>query len=546
MTTIVQLSDLHLLGHTKRQGAILEALVEALARDRAWRGSSVDILVISGDVYDSASIAPDIAVEHFRGLLDRIQHALGGNVPTVVVPGNHDRRRLGLVGPHNNGLFDSLAQSVGSNIWIHGTEIPFLAEVVPSTFHHQPLWLVAYDSTFLPSGLVSAGGMIREADLLEAASSIGDQHPDWPVVLLVHHHLVPTPLTDLGTIEVPRIHPWLRWGLTRVLPRVVAHADREELTMTALGAGTALSTLHTLGRPVLVLHGHKHYAAARLLTATREGHGDVLVVAAGSAGTTQSWIHETGRGTARLWPSFNVIEFDGGALSIDAVYFGYKGRSRSKPTRTPLVRARRRGWRWDAYPVPEDFEAQRPYRLEQNHSECRIVSSRRFASERWDVECTRWVARASSIPLRRYVETVDAPDGARLLVRGEDGVSREEPLPANLAIGLDAPSRYRLEGGLFRTLAHATRTMADRVSPFASVALMNRYASRSTRLAVAGLGPRAYAAFGSAVDLGNGLERPLPLWRDEGSDRLVLDYPSCPPRTLLRIYWRLDAIGTRR
>lgn len=29
-----------------------------------------------------------------------------------------------------------------------------------------------------------------------------------------------------------------------------------------LGAGTALSTLHTLGRAVLVLHGHKHYATS--------------------------------------------------------------------------------------------------------------------------------------------------------------------------------------------------------------------------------------------------------------------------------------------
>ena len=51
----------------------------------------------------------------------------------------------------------------------------------------------------------------------------------------------------------------------RVLPWLVANGDREELTMTALGAGSALTTLQTLGRAVLVLHGHKHYATARLL-----------------------------------------------------------------------------------------------------------------------------------------------------------------------------------------------------------------------------------------------------------------------------------------
>ena len=50
-----------------------------------------------------------------------------------------------------------------------------------------------------------------------------------------------------------------RWLLGKALPTLVSNADREELTMTALGAGTALSTLHTFGRPVLLLHGHKHF-----------------------------------------------------------------------------------------------------------------------------------------------------------------------------------------------------------------------------------------------------------------------------------------------
>jgi hypothetical protein len=67
---------------------------------------------------------------------------------------------------------------------------------------------------------------------------------------------------------------------------------------------------------------------------------------------------------------------------------------------------------------------------------------------------------------------------------------------------------------------------------------MNRYASDSARMSLTGLDSRAEAAFASATDLGTGLERPMHLSRS--SERVVLDYPSCPPRTLLRIYWKLD------
>ncbi len=67
---------------------------------------------------------------------------------------------------------------------------------------------------------------------------------------------------------------------------------------------------------------------------------------------------------------------------------------------------------------------------------------------------------------------------------------------------------------------------------------MNRYSSDSAQLSVRGLGDRGELAFASATDLGTGLERPMHLSR--ASDRVVLDSPSCPPRTLLRIYWPLD------
>src|SRR6185295_3507046 len=136
---------------------------------------------------------------------------------------------------------------------------PFLAQVVPPELYRQPFWIVAFDSTYLPSGWLSAGGMLRQEDILQAAAAIGDRNPDWPVLFLLHHHLVPTPLTDVGVVQVDDTPQLVRWGVQQLLPRLVSNADREEMTMTALGAGTALSTLHGFGRAVLVLHGHKHY-----------------------------------------------------------------------------------------------------------------------------------------------------------------------------------------------------------------------------------------------------------------------------------------------
>ena len=116
--------------------------------------------------------------------------------------------------------------------------------------------------------------------------------------------------------------------------------------MTALRAGTALSTLHTLGRAVFVLHGHKHYATGRLLVGTFVGHGDVLIVSAGSAGTAQSWAQHETQNAARLWPSFNVIDWNGPDLRIDTVSFPWRGAS-GPIAIYPLVRARRSGSQWN-------------------------------------------------------------------------------------------------------------------------------------------------------------------------------------------------------
>jgi 3',5'-cyclic AMP phosphodiesterase CpdA len=530
---IVHLSDLHLLFNPSEQESIFDGLVHALRDVYQRRARPIDLIAITGDVFDSSAVDLRLAITRFLELFSGIGRALGGAPPTVILPGNHDRRRGGLFGPHDERLFNALKDALGERAWVHGCTTPFLSAVLPQQFHGQPFWVIAYDSTYLPHGFLSAGGALRQEDLLSAASQIAGAQGDDPVLFLLHHHLVPTPITDLGLIEVEETTPrWLRWGIERALPKLVANADREELTMTALGAGTALSTLHTLGRAVLVLHGHKHYATSRLLDGTGVGHGDVLVVSAGSAGTAQRWSHGETQHAARLWPSFNVIDWDGPSLSIDTVSFPWKGGG--SLVAYPLVRAKRDGAAWHIDRSPLAAQSDVEPDLERNHSLIRLADSA-TSQGHWDYACERSVSAGSK--LVRYVETVEGAAGGRCVI---EPFGAELPVPGDVHLAIDGCTRYRVEGAVFRTLAAARAAQGHRASAFAQVALMNRYSSRRASLELVGLGERAPAAFASATDLGTGLERPMVLQRGGPDGGVTAQLDDCPARTLLRIYWPLE------
>ena len=153
MGLIVHLSDLHLLSDAEEQAAIIAALPHALSQEQKRRGQPVELLAITGDVFDSGTLDPQRAVSTFKALYQRIVAALGCTVPTVMVPGNHDRRVHGLVGPHRTALFEQLARKLENHVWVHGNPGHFLAAVVPEGFHSIAAWVVAYDSTYLPLGL---------------------------------------------------------------------------------------------------------------------------------------------------------------------------------------------------------------------------------------------------------------------------------------------------------------------------------------------------------------------------------------------------------
>lgn len=229
MTTLLHLSDLHLSAPlTASQTTVIELLFQAIERELASSPERARAVVITGDVFDTSSADRAAAAETLRDFCQGLRRATSGAadkgpaaaVPVLVLPGNHDRRRLGILGPEDTSLFRSLARAVGPDVRLFASGGPFLAELVPEALHGLPFHVVAYDSTMLSGGMISAGGLVRQEDLLQISAEIdaleaasgGERKP---LLLLVHHHLVPTPVTDSATssstdCHAPSASSWTR------------------------------------------------------------------------------------------------------------------------------------------------------------------------------------------------------------------------------------------------------------------------------------------------------------------------------------------------
>jgi 3',5'-cyclic AMP phosphodiesterase CpdA len=532
MSRIVHLSDLHFGAlhdgaPDPLQGRIHDGLVETL---RTLRG--VDLLVITGDVFDSFK-PPAGVVDGFAALLQRLFDALGGPVTTLLLPGNHDRRDDGVFGPWSGELFHQLAKRLASfpTVRVLGNRTPFLAERVDVP--GLPADVVAYDSSYLPRGLVSAGGQVRQEDLVQLGAELppGDGRP---LVFLLHHHLVPTPITDTSVIHTAGRPVWQRWLVGKLLPDLVGNGDREELTMTALGAGTALSTLQTLGRAVVVLHGHKHYPTARLLKGLGED-ADLLVTSAGSCGKAQDF--STGgvdwEDAPLLWPSLNVVEVTQGGVEVTTQAWSPREPTRRNSPRQ-LVGVRRDGVRWESV-APTAARAFEPV-LALNEAVVGLTTSAQFL-DRYDLEVRRTVKATDAAYMPVYREAIEGPPGARVVAVVTGGVGQPE---ANCPTRVEVPMRggeasWRVVGGALASVLEAGELQGDGAC-FSSVALLNRSRAQVARLKVL-LGPVKTKPFASATDLTTGKERPLRLVRD--GDAVVAQYERCPARTLLRVYWPL-------
>jgi 3',5'-cyclic AMP phosphodiesterase CpdA len=574
--TLVHLSDLHLRRRThclepgcenpECQGADYRDVVEKLAAAlKATDVGNLAAVLVTGDVFDSSTTDHTEAKLMLRALVSAIRDAVGA-APIAFLPGNHDRRNMGVVGPNDLTLFEAIGPGgSGRNGGADAGELPDGVQVLGTdpNFLLQRLILegvraivVAYDSTFLPGGVISAGGTVRAADFLQLAAGLRPDERDLPIVMLTHHHLIPTPVTDLGPIGTEG-KPWYARAIVHFAPRLFAHGDCEELWMTAFGAGTALSTLHALGRAVLVLHGHKHYPTTRLLKGTIEGDGDLILASAGSTGLAEPWMRseEPGGGskpaaqdvvpgvgetsddrqasagtrpsTPRLWPSFNVVRLTEDRVDIETVAFSLDD-ARKHIVRRPLVSATRAKEKWEAVPVAEPGMSE--VRLVENQARYRLVQ-RADAADEYDLHCER-VIRFAPGHTNAVVETVE---GMRHGILERDGSERRLPARLELAAGT---SRYVIRRAACRTLERAEAEPGyEPPVAFEWVGLPNRYGAAKVVFLVQGLPDEGTAAFGSLTDMNTGREVPVQLEPAEGGVMLIVS--DCPARRLLRIYWPL-------
>jgi 3',5'-cyclic AMP phosphodiesterase CpdA len=525
MALVVHLSDLHLNPLARSQPALLDALVRTLARDVQPAPGDRTAIVITGDVFDSAELPPAAAVSAFLALHGRMVSALGGTASTIVVPGNHDRRRYGLLGPPRGTLFQALIDAADpTQIYVAGRRAPHLAEVVPETLHQLPFHVVAYDSTYLPGGLFSAGGTLRIEDLLMAHSDLPSDGR--PLLVLTHHHLIPTPLTDLSHIDSAGSSRLVRWAIADVLPAMISYGDREELTMTAMGAGTVLSTLHALGRAVLLLHGHKHVPTARLVAGMTGDCGDLLIASAGSAATRERVHPARHPDAARLWPSFNVVQLGEDSVHIEALAFAPKSATRP-PVRRELASARVTGPKWK--PAPVSFRVKDPApRIDLDEATYTLTSVPARPAF-WDYACVRRVMPCEGAQLRRYVDFIHS-------VPRTVGSRARPRRVRRIELTLGAETHYGERAALCRTLAAAAEARGQGTA-FESVGLLCRYGAKRATLELMRRGAAGVKPFGSFTDLTIGRERPVRVETTE--DAWTIRVESCAPRSLLRLYWPL-------
>jgi 3',5'-cyclic AMP phosphodiesterase CpdA len=537
MPIVVQLSDLHMLGgrfaatsRATAQSLLFDELVRTLEREREREQRDGQrepfVLVVTGDVFDSSTLPVRQAVDGFLSLHRRIAAVLGGDVPTIVVPGNHDRRRLGMIAPQQGKLFRALQDaSDPRKLFIGGCAPPFLAQVVPEGFHRLPFHVVAYDSTFLPGGLVGAGGTLRPEDLLMVSAQL--PRDGRPLLVLTHHHLIPTPLTDVSQIDSAGARRAARWVVDSVLPALVSYGDREEITMTALGAGTVLSTLHTLGRAVILLHGHKHVPTARLVTGMSDTCGDVLIASAGSAGTRER-VHATRHpDAARLWPSFNLLRVSSEEVRVESIAFSPKARTKRPPLRRQLASARVAGVKWERQPVSFVVKDEGA-RVEVDEATYWLARSE-GPLDAWDYACERRVELRPGARLRRYVDFVHAMP----IHIAQRSLVRENRL---IELKVGGTTRYEQKRALCRSLGTG-ETAHGPGTAFEWLGLLVRYGASRAVLRLARKGAAGIEPFGSVTDLTIGRERPVAVHEDRDFWTLTAD--GCAPRSLLRLYWPL-------
>ena len=231
---IAHLSDLHI-----GQDATTDRAARQLAA--AVEDAGVATVILTGDVTHKGRDLELLRYEsHFRRLIAQ------GRM--VVVPGNHDR------------LNDDAAARPMPGGRVSVTSRPGLHVVqLDSTGPHN-------------RRLLSAHGLLTEADLAAVDSALEAAPEGVLTVLALHHHPIPLPADAFSE----HVSDFFGWPNAAELP-----------------LGAALLT-RVLGRCDLVLHGHRHVPSE--LTLDAESGRPLQVINAGSS-TDHSFGSETGSPT---------------------------------------------------------------------------------------------------------------------------------------------------------------------------------------------------------------------------------------------------------
>lgn len=544
---LIHLSDLHLKRPDQLDSPQFRWLIATLKTVAAAERGPL-ALVVTGDILDDAPQCANAVNENAvsqiaSGLVDKLEDAVQARdekCPIVLLPGNHDRRGGGVVGPWRSWPMKAIAQSIKGRSAVVASAEPSepLAQGLETLSGIMGFPVIAYDTTHALSGCFSAGGRIRVEDLFSAIGNVGDTRP---LMLLMHHHLIPTPTTDLGRVVVPEGNAVeravKRWLLHKAAPTVISFADREELFMTALGAGTALSALASLGRPVFVLHGHKHIPTVRLMTGTRSEHGDVMLIAAGAAGVAESFSLAPDALDPSMWPSFNVFAYDAASQKFDTKSYYYPPGPKKDGLQEPAGRKE-----FDKTLIVGSVQGQRlvaaPDAVASTAAFSNDLDEAVFAIQdngpaaRWSFKCSRLVrpldpqgAGNTSESYREYIGA--APDASF------SGDARGNWL----TIHPGTQASYAVQRGLFASAKDAMAAEKSDFSPFEWVGLRVRRATRTAKLTVGGL-PSNVQPFATLTDMDNGQMSAINVsGPDNGLWRVVV--ANCPARHLLRLHWRL-------
>ncbi len=355
-------------------------------------------------------------------------------------------------------------------------------------------------------------------DLLQVHAQLPDD--GLPLVLLVHHHLIPTPVTDISHIDMVGTPRLVRLAVQSVLPKLFSHAGPRRAHHDRARRGTALSALQSFERAgCCSCTGISTSRPRACCGALDASSGDLILTSAGSAGRSEGVYSHAAESRAPL----ALLQLGGAVRTArarrGAVLFAQAQRAAAHSSGSG---ARQALWFQNGKSSPaRSRRAILPARVVSDESTYTLSPSHGSA-ERWDFVCERRVAFASGVPsfaaTRTSCTRCRCSRPARIRGRTD----------ATIAAWIFRSKGRRLTVRTTRSAAHSQRRHAVTDRAPRSSGSGSCVATAPTKRACGSRRARAMSFNRSRA----------PRIYDDLWSVTVRD---CAPRTLLRIYWPLAA-----